>query len=150
VSTGTTVRVVVRRGPKESPTTAETVIELSTGAVPGAEDCLGPGQSWDENGRTPTYVQVDELPEAITRVQPEYSKSMQARGLSGGLIVNALVCRSGRVLDASAQWGRDRTPIPELEAAAVAAAKQWVFKPGAVGGQPVATFVAIPFVFPPR
>lgn len=146
---GARVLVSAARGPRDAAVVAEAFIELSAGTFPGASDCLGSGQSWSDDGRGPGYVALDELPEPITRVPAEYSKSMRARGLAGGLIVNALVCRSGRVIDAAASWGRDRTPIPELEESAIEAAKQWVFKPGLVAGQPMATVVAIPFQFPP-
>jgi hypothetical protein len=75
---------------------------------------------------------------------------MEARGLKGTPMITALVCRSGHVLDATAVWGRGVTPVPELEAAAIAAVMQYVFKPGKVGGQPVAAMVAVPVPFPPR
>jgi len=149
-SSETIALVRVQRGSREAPLSAETAIELTPGTFPGAEDCLGPNQTWSASGTGFDYQSLDELPEATVRVPPEYSRSMRARGLAGSFIVNALVCRSGHVMDASASWGEGRAPVPELETAAIEAAKQWIFKPGTIGGQSVATVVAIPFVFPPR
>ena len=147
---GATVRIVLARGVKGALDSAETTVDLEPGAVPGAEDCLGTGQEWSSGGRGLEYASVDELPNAVTTIKPDYPRSVAARGLKGGLIVNVVVCKNGRVLDAVAQWGVGSIPIPELETLAVAAAKQWVFKPAAIAGQPVAAMVAIPFVFPPH
>jgi len=147
---GGQARIVLYRGLKPDVDSAEAFIDLRPGSVPGADGCLGPGQTWGASGRGPDYVYMEELPEPITRVTPEYPTRVAARHLSGHLVVNVLLCRTGHVLDATATWPVGATPIPELEALAVDAARQWVFKPGLVGGQPVATTVAIPFTFPPR
>jgi TonB family protein len=146
---GERATVIASRGSRSAPEVDQAMVELAPGVFPGAEDCLGPGQQWEPNGCTLAYAPVDELPEAVTTVPPRYPSSARARRLEGRLIVQAIVCKSGRVLDAVAQWGVGVTPVPELEDLAVEAARQWGFKPGLIQGQPVATVVAIPFRFPP-
>jgi periplasmic protein TonB len=130
-------------------------IELLPGTAPGAEDCLGPGQSYSTvtGGIVPDYQYVDELPELISRVEPEYPRSAWVRGIEDQIPVQALVCRSGRVLDARAlESYRDigGEPVehdPRFIEAALAAVRQFVFKPGLVGGQPVALWVGVPVRF---
>ena len=135
---------------------ATTEIELIPGSVPGAEDCLGPGQSFSTRvaGIEPDYLPVDELPELIQRVEPEYPRSAFVRGIEDTIPIRALVCRSGRVLDAylvpSFVDRGDTQPIerdPKLVEAAIAAVRQYVFKPGLVSGQAVALWVGTPVAF---
>ena len=134
-------------GPKGVEISDQATIELRPGAYPGADSCAGDGQ--DHVPAIGEYVDLDELPVAITTVTPVYPASARARGIAASLMVNALVCRSGHVLDAVPTWGLGSTPVGVLEDAAIDAARQWVFKPGTVAGRPVATWIAIPFVFKP-
>jgi TonB family protein len=145
---GERARIIATGGPKTTPELAEALVEMTAGAFPGAEDCLGAGQQWDATGML-GYFFMEELPEVITKVPPRYPPSAQARSLQGAPVVNALVCRSGQVIDATVQWGEGVTPIPELEELAIDAVRQWVFKPGTVQGQPVACMVAVPLRIPP-
>lgn len=146
---GVRVRILALRGPKTAVDTAEASVQLEPGDFPGAADCLGQGQTWSATGRDLDYVQVDELPEVLKRVPPDYPPSARARHLSGTVMVMALVCRSGRVIDGRIVWPVDRTPITDLADLALAAVKQWVFKPALLGGQPLATEVGVPVKFPP-
>lgn len=136
--------------------TATAEVELLPGSVPGAEDCLGPGQSFSTvtAGIEPDYTYLDELPELIHRVEPEYPRSVFVRGIEDTIPMKALVCRSGRVLDAFAlptfaNLG-DLQPIerdPKLVEAAIAAVRQYVFKPGLAAGQAYAVWVGVPVAF---
>lgn len=137
-------QVRVARGPKESQVFATGELRLAAGSFPGADSCAGPDQAGIPDG----YFYVDELPVAVTTAAPEYPASARARGITGGL-VNALVCRSGRVIDTYASWPVGSIPDRALEEAATDAALRWVFRPARVAGQPVAAWVAIPFHFPP-
>src|SRR2546426_5724522 len=133
---------------------AWTEIELRPGSVPGAEDCLGPGESFSTAWGDITYganFYVDALPELILTVEPQYPRRDFVRGVEDTIFINALVCRSGRVLGAYAsQRYRDRNllePIeddPKLVDAAIAAVRQYVFHPASSYGQPVAVWVATP------
>jgi hypothetical protein len=132
-----------------------TEIELTTSSVPGAADCLGQGQSFSAviGDIEPGYVFLEELPELIHRVDPEYPRSAFARGVEDTLTVQAFVCRTGRVLDAyvpPAYLDVRGDPIerdPKLVEAALAAVRQYIFKPGMVAGQPVAFWIATPVAF---
>ena len=86
------------------------------------------------------YVYVEELPEAITKVPPEYPDI--GRSVEGTVLVQALVGRDGRVKDT-----RIVKSIPLLDDAAVKAVRQWVFKPAMAKGSPIAVWVAVPVKF---
>lgn len=88
------------------------------------------------------YVQVDELPEAIRRVPPDYPEAARTARIEGTVLVDALVGRDGTVRDA-----RVLKSVPGLDEAAVAAVKQWVFKPALRDEAPVSVWVAVPVRF---
>lgn len=140
----------------EGRTTVSAEITLLPSSVPGAEDCLGPGQSFSTTAGTivPDYMFADELPELIHSVPPDYPRSDVVREIEDTIPVSALVCRSGHVLDAVALDSYvkvgDLQPIPhdpKMVEAAVAAVRQYVFKPATVSGQPIATWVHVPVRF---
>jgi TonB family protein len=124
-------------------------VDLVPGLFPGAQDCLGEGQSWSTTARGLDYVPVDRLPVATSSPEPEYPQWAEARGLEGSLVVNALLCRSGQVLDAWVTWPEGATPVPELESLALAAVRKWRFTPASFQDSPRAIVVAIPLHFPP-
>ena len=130
-----------------------TEVELKPGSMPGAADCLGPGQSFSSvAGVYLDYVFVDEFPELIHRVAPDYPRSALARGFEQVIVVQTLVCKSGNVLDAQALPVRRDPPEendPKLVEAAVAAVRQYVFRPASVNGQAVAVVVHVSVKFPP-
>lgn len=88
------------------------------------------------------YVYVEELPEAITKAQPVYPDLAREAGVDGTVMVQALVGKDGKVKDTKVVKS-----IPMLDAAAVAAVKQWVFKPALSNNKPVAVWVAVPVRF---
>ena len=88
------------------------------------------------------YVYVEELPEATYKVPPSYPEASRAAGISGTVMVQALVGRDGRVRDAKVVRS-----VPELDPEAVAAVEQWRFIPAKTKGRPVAVWVAIPVKF---
>lgn len=88
------------------------------------------------------YVYVEELPEAVTKAAPIYPVDASKAGVSGTVLVQALVGPSGRVEDV-----RIQKSIPMLDAAALAAVRQWTFKPALSKGSPVAVWVAVPVKF---
>ncbi len=88
------------------------------------------------------YVYVEELPEAITKVPPVYPDTARSERVQGTVMVQALVGKDGRVKDT-----RVLESIPQLDAAAVEAVRQWVFKPAQAKGSPVEIWVAIPVKF---
>lgn len=90
------------------------------------------------------YVYVEELPEPVRRVSPEYPALAKEAGVSGKVIAYLLVGRDGRVLDVRID---EQHSIPMLDEAAVRAARQWAFKPALANNRPVAVWVAVPFNF---
>lgn len=132
--------------------TVTTEIELLPGSVPGSEDCLGPGQSFSTvvAGIEPEYASLDELPQLVQSVEAEYPRSPFVRGVEDTIHFKALLCRSGRVLDAYALPSyRDIVPggmqpiehDPKLVEAALVAVRQYVFRPGRKDGQAVALWI---------
>ena len=87
------------------------------------------------------YVYVEELPEVVSRVQPDYPTDMRE---SGTVMVGALVGKDGRVMDT-----RIVKSIPPLDSAALAAVRQWIFKPALVNQRPTAVWVSVPVKFSP-
>jgi periplasmic protein TonB len=99
-------------------------------------------QSEEELPKYGEYVYVEELPEAITKVQPQYPDIAREASVDGTVMIQALVGRDGRVKDT-----RIVKSIPMLDAAAIAAVRQWVFKPALSNNKPVAVWVAVPLKF---
>jgi len=88
------------------------------------------------------YVYVEELPEALTKVPPQYPDDARKARVEGTVMVQALVGRDGRVKETKVVRS-----IPLLDQAAMDAVRQWVFKPALAKGQPVEVWVATPVRF---
>ena len=88
------------------------------------------------------FVYVEELPQAITKVSPEYPDIARQSGIEGTVLVQALVGTDGKVRDTKVVQS-----VPVLDDAAVAAVEQWVFKPALTNNKPVAVWVAVPVRF---
>jgi len=88
------------------------------------------------------YVYVEELPEAISKTQPEYPDIARQSSMEGTVVVQALVGKDGKVKDTKVVKS-----VPVLDDAAVAAVKKWVFKPALSNNKPVAVWVAVPVKF---
>lgn len=113
----------------------------STGGEGDGQIVVAP-PSEEELPKFGEYVYVEELPEAITKVPPTYPDIAREAGVDGQVVVQALVGKDGRVKDT-----RVVKSIPMLDAAAIAAVKQWVFKPALSNNKPVAVWVAVPVRF---
>lgn len=133
----------------------ETTIALEPGAVPGAEDCLGPGQSYSPDGPDilPQHTPLDEFPRLIRRVEPRVSPGHAPRDGDVTIILHVLLCRTGRVLDAWAPAihgqpdGIPQEQDPQFVAAAIEAALQYEFEPARAAGEPIAVWMALPLRF---
>ena len=88
------------------------------------------------------FVYVEELPDAVEKVPPDYPHWAREKGIDGTVLVQALVGRDGLVKDV-----RIMRSIPALDDYALAAVKQWRFKPARTKGEPVAVWVGIPVKF---
>jgi protein TonB len=128
--------------PEQTIASQEEIAQTTPGVSTGDEQMV---VAPPEEDRLPTfgeYVYVEELPEAITKVPPAYPDLAREAGVDGTVQVQALVGKDGRVKDT-----RVVKSIPMLDAAAIAAVKQWVFKPALSNNKPVAVWVAVPVRF---
>lgn len=89
-------------------------------------------------------IYVDELAEAVMRTTPRYPDEALNTGLSGQVVVAALVDSNGRVVDT-----RVVKSVPIFDHAAESTVRRWVFRPATKGKRPVATWVAVPLRFSP-
>ena len=96
----------------------------------------------DDTPKFGEYVYVEELPEAVTRIPPQYPDLAREAGVDGTVQVQALVGKDGKVRDV-----RVTKSIPMLDDAAKNAVRQWVFKPALSNNKPVAVWVAVPVKF---
>ena len=84
-----------------------------------------------------------QAPVVIENVEPSYTEEARKAGISGIVIIQALIGRDGLVKDASVL-----KPLPfGLDQAAVDAVKQWKFKPGMLAGKPVDVVFNLPVNF---
>ncbi len=118
---------------------AQTTPSMSTGE--GNDMVVAPPGD-DELPKFGEYVYVEELPEAITKAQPQYPDLAREAGVDGTVLVQALVGKDGKVKDT-----RVVKSIAMLDGAAEAAVRQWVFKPALSNNKPVAVWVAVPVKF---
>jgi len=111
--------------------------EARPAAILSQPGCQEPAhQPFPERG---SYVAVDELPEAITKVPPTYPGTPDVEGT---VLIRALVCEHGRVVQAEVVKS-----IPMLDEAARDAVMRWTFRPARSGGQPIAVWVDAPVRF---
>jgi len=87
--------------------------------------------------------EVDEPPQPIVQVQPEYPEKAKKAKLEGWVIVVAIVDENGDVIQASIY----KSDNPIFNDAALEAAKKMKFKPAKHKDTPVKAIVRIPFVF---
>jgi TonB family protein len=129
----TTVRANTLLGHADAPVTL----------LPGEADTAGCfGARQDHLPAPGEYVFVEELPEAIYRRLPVYPELARMEGVQGVVMVMALVCVSGQVIETSVIKS-----IPLLDDAAQQAVRHWIFLPAKAGGEPVAVWVGVPVQF---
>lgn len=87
-------------------------------------------------------VYVTHLPTPVLRREPGYPASALAKGVSGKVLVQALVLTDGTVGET---WIIQS--IPGLDEAAARAVQRWTFTPALDGDKPVAVWVAVPVEF---
>jgi len=87
-------------------------------------------------------VVIDQGPIAIRKVPPEYPDLGRGHRVEGLVRVQALVGADGRVEDT-----RMVQSIQLLDEAAMAAVRQWEFKPALAKGKPVPVWTTIPVRF---
>jgi protein TonB len=113
--------------------TATPSVEQGSGSAPIV---VQPPQP-EELPKLGDYVYADELPVLVKDVVPKYPELARGAMVEGSVLLRVLVGKDGRVLDVHVDGS-----IPLLDAAAVEAARQWVFKPALSNNRPVAVWVA--------
>lgn len=127
--------------PEQTIATQQEIAQATPGMGTSSDIVVAP-PSEDELPKFGEYVYVEELPEAVTKVPPVYPELARDANVDGTVMVQALVGKDGHVKDT-----RVVKSIPMLDASAVAAVKQWVFKPALSNNKPVAVWVAVPVRF---
>jgi TonB family protein len=98
-----------------------------------------PGQTGDQLYE---FVTVEEKPVLTRDTQPIYPQSAINSRVEGTVVVSIVVGENGLVTDATIL-----NSIPQLDNAALEAARGKVYSPGRVGGSPVSTKMNIPILF---
>ncbi len=78
---------------------------------------------------------LDSVATAIDSLPPRSPEIAREAGVHGTVIIAALVCEHGNVVDE-----RVRKSIPMLDSAARSCAAQWHFRPAVIDGRPVASW----------
>ncbi len=128
--------------PEQTIASQEEIANTTPGVDAGDKDIVVAPPAEDELPKFGEYVYVEELPEAITKVQPVYPDMAREAGVDGTVMVQALVGKDGRVKDTKVVKS-----IPMLDKNAEDAVKGWVFKPALSNNKPVAVWVAVPVRF---
>jgi len=92
-----------------------------------------------------TQVERDVEPALVKAVPPAYPDALRGTPITFNVFLNVLVSEAGAVSAVEIAQG-----IPPLDSAAVAAARQYVFKPATAKGKPVAVWVPVTVAFTPR
>lgn len=82
-----------------------------------------------------SFQRLDDPPRIIRDFRAPYPEEAQAGGFEGTVILKLTIDENGKVVEARIVRGIH----PELDAAAKAAAKRFVFRPGRSNGEPVVT-----------
>lgn len=91
-----------------------------------------------------SFVAFDSPPQPIKMVAPKYPELAREAGIEGSVMVQVRVGKDGKVMDA---FILQSDVTPDMEQAAIAAAKKCLFKPAKQRNIAVIADVAIPFFF---
>jgi len=128
--------------PEQTIQSQEEIAQTTPGVETGDKDVVVAPPSEDELPKLGEFVYTDELPELVSQVKPEYPQLARDAGVDGQVLVQALIGKDGKVKDTKVVKS-----IPMLDAAAVTAVKQFVFKPALANNKPVVVWVAVPVKF---
>lgn len=98
---------------------------------------------WGQGMEIFDISKLDQIPQPIVQVRPQYPFEMRRAGISGQVVVDFIVDTNGLVHNAFAASSTQR----DFEASAVQAVSKWRFRPGRKGGRAVNTHMQVPIVF---
>jgi protein TonB len=136
------VPVPDRLAPVEQPQAAPPASDATSGDATASLP-TSPSGTGDAIPDPNAYVYVEQLPNPVKQVKPDYPQAAKMASVEGVVQVKALVGKDGKVMDVRLE----RSTQPMLNDAALAAARKWVFTPGMASNQPVLCWVSIPFNF---
>ncbi len=90
------------------------------------------------------FQALEQQPEIIKSILPEYPRFAKDAGLEGKVIMWGLVDKDGNVIETKPY---KPSGTASLDEAAAKALMQYKFKPGIQNGRPVKCWVSVPFVF---
>lgn len=102
-----------------------------------------PGGTGDGEGSTTPVAAVQEMPKVVGDSVAEYPGEARRLGIQGKVVLDVVVDEAGSVARARVL----RSLHPLLDEAALRAAKGLRFRPGRVGGRPVAVKIPYTYVF---
>uniref|UniRef100_Q01X37 TonB family protein n=1 Tax=Solibacter usitatus (strain Ellin6076) TaxID=234267 RepID=Q01X37_SOLUE len=79
----------------------------------------------------------------ITKVNPEYPADLKQQGVTGSVVIRAIISKTGDILNAQVI----NTVHPGLAQAALDAVKQWRYQPTLLNGQPVEVITTVTIAF---
>jgi protein TonB len=141
----------------------DTVPEVLPGGSPnGTDQGLVDGEEWGRDGGVPGGVpdgvkdgvvtgtgtgpvpvaDYDRPPQRLRLVEPVYPPDAFAKKIEGVVWLEILIGTDGLVVRATVTRS-----VPQLDAAAIAAARQWQFKPATKNGRPVPSLATAPVRF---
>jgi protein TonB len=91
------------------------------------------------------FTKVDEAPVATKMLPPQYPDALKASKVSGLVAVSAVIDESGNVVTCEVV----KATNDAFKEPALAAAKDWKFKPAMIAGKPVKVRVTLPLRFTP-
>ncbi len=98
----------------------------------------------DNNGVVPSY-ELSDSPVPVVTPQPVYPEDLRKAGTGGTVLVAVIIDPDSTVAKAWVTKGVEG--YPALDEAALAAVKQWKFRPGEVNQKPVRSETVIPVSF---
>jgi TonB family protein len=117
------------------PAAPEVTVEQNSLSVAGPEGASKAGSSAPQ--LTPGQL--------LRKVDPVYPPSLRARGISGSVVLTALVTKQGRVANVQFVRGPEALASPTIDAV-----RQWVYEPYRLGSEPVAVETMIVIRFTPH
>jgi protein TonB len=81
-------------------------------------------------------------PKKIKDVKPVYPEDAKAAGVSGVVIIEAVIGTDGKVVEAKAL-----RPVAMLDEAALEAVRQWEYTPTLLNGEPVSVIMTVTVSF---